>query len=465
MSDRCSISRRWTPILAALLAAHLGFSSPARGEGSAPLTLAKAVEMALAHAPELAVAFATEREAAATVRIGEDAFHPEASVSTSPGYGQGLPGGVGGQLPSVVSVEVRQTLYDPGRRADALEARARWSLSRASSALARTETARKVVLAYGRCWVDEALVTSAERREEIYDRLRLRAEALHAEGRATELEVQHAALQAAQARQVRLERESDRDLDQLELRRLVGWASNVPLVLTGPPLASVAAPGPADDLVLARKADAEMIGLGEADRALARAESLRGRSWTPVVGVGAQYARLVQTPNYEEFYNTFKPDSWTVGMSVVLPVLTGGRTADLRARTKAERERVLAQYRERESQLELQVRRAEASLAQAVARASLARRAEAIAREDLRVAQAMTAEGRTGLPDVDRREVALADAQDDAARAEGALLEARALELALRGELIDSLEASSEAATSPPGDAGRGEFDAVGSIR
>src|SRR5262249_12989930 len=141
------------------------------------------------------------------------------------------------------------------------------------------------------------------------------------------------------------------------------------------------------------------------------------------------------------------------------------RTADLRARTKAERERVLAQYRERESQLELQVRRAEASLAHAVARASLARRAEAIAREDLRVAQAMAAEGRTGVPGGGKREVALADAQDDAARAEGALLEARALALALRGELIDSLAASSEAATSPPGEAGREESDAAGSIR
>jgi outer membrane protein TolC len=433
MSDRSSFPWNWAPILGALVFA---FGPSSHAQTPEPISLARAIELALAHAPEVAVAFASENEGAASARLAEDALRPEAVLTTTPGYAQGLPGGTGGRLPAIAEVEVRKALFDPGRRADALEARSRWSLARARLEVTRATTARAVVVAYGRCWADEARLADAQRRLEAYGRLRAQVEARLAEGRATPLELERAALQEAQARQTRLDRESDRDLDQLELRLLIGWAANTPLVLLADLLTSLPDPREGDDLALARAADGELRGLDAAAQALERAQTWRGRWWAPVVNVAAQYSRLVHYSGYDDFYRTFKADNWSAGLWVGLPLWTSGRAADAAARVQADREGALARRRARESEVELSVRRAAAALARATARASLARRAEGVAQGELRLARTLEAEGRAGAAEVESREIAAADAHDEAVRAEEELLAARAQRLSLRGELL-----------------------------
>ena len=435
MNDRSFFPWTWAPILAVMVSA---FGPSSRAQAPEPISLERAIELALAHAPEVAVAFANENEGAAGARLAEDALNPEAVLTTTPGYAQGLPGGTGGRLPAIAEVEVRKALFDPARRADAHEARSRWSLARARLEGARVTTARAVVAAYGRCWADEARLADAQRRLEAYGRLRAQAEALLAEGRATPLEVERAALLEAQARQTRLDRESDRDLDQLELRLLIGWAANTPLLLLGDPLTSLPDSREGDDLALARTADGELRGLDAAAHSLERAETWRGRWWAPVVNVAAQYSRLVHYSGYDDFYRTFKADNWSAGLWVGLPLWTGGRAADAAARVQADREGVLARRRARESELELQVRRAEAALARATARTSLARRAEGVAQGELQVARTLEAEGRARAAEVESREVAVADAHDEVVRAQEELLGARAQRLSLRGELLSA---------------------------
>jgi outer membrane protein TolC len=437
MNDRHPSFCRSGLLALGLLTAALG--PRASADASESLTVSRAVELGLARAPDVAIAFATDAEALASARLAADASRPEAWLTTTPGYSQGLPGAVAGRLPAVAGFEVRQNLYDPARRADALEAQARRSLSRAGVETSKSATAQAVVLAYARCWADEGLVAGAERRLEVSARLRERTEALRREGRATPLDVEKAALQQAWARQARLDRLSDRDLDQLELRRLIGWAPNVPLVLVGDPLASLPDVAPGEDASLARASDPETRGLEEAVRALEGAETLRGRSWAPVVDLAAQYSRLVHYRGYDEFYRAFKADNWSVGLSVVLPLWTGGRTADALARSHASRQRLVAQHRSREAQLELLMRRSEATLGRAVARLSLSRRAQGVAEEELRVAHALAEEGKAGLGDVDARDVAVADAADEVLRAQSELLAARVQLMSLRGELISAV--------------------------
>jgi outer membrane protein TolC len=154
------------------------------------------------------------------------------------------------------------------------------------------------------------------------------------------------------------------------------------------------------------------------------------------VNVAAQYSRLVHYSGYDDFYRTFKADNWSVGLWVGLPLWTSGRSADAAARVQADREGALARRRAREFEVELSVRRAAAALARATARASLARRAEGVAQGELRLARTLEAEGRARAAEVESREVAAADAHDEAVRAEEELLAARAQRLSLRGELL-----------------------------
>ena len=78
-------------------------------------------------------------------------------------------------------------------------------------------------------------------------------------------------------------------------------------------------------------------------------------------------------------------------------------------------------------------------MAVAGARLSLARRGAAVAAEALRVARALADEGRAEPDDVDRREIALADAQDDLASATQGVVAARVKVVELRGELASAL--------------------------
>jgi outer membrane protein TolC len=418
-----------------LFAFLCGLSAPVFAEGPEPITLARAVELARAHAPAVAVAFASESEAGAAARAAEASFHPEALLTTSPGYAQGLPGGAGGRLPSIFEVEVHQPLVDPARRAETLEAESRWSLERARLETAQQTTTRAAVGAFVRCWTDEARLVDSQRRLEAFRRLRARVEALRAEGRATPLEVERAALEEAQARQARLDRESDRALDQLELRLLIGWPAGAPLLLVGDPLSSLPEPGDGNDLEVARAQDPELRGLQAGAQSLEQAERWRRRWWVPAVNLAGEYSRLVHYPGYDDFYRSFRPDNWSVGLSVALPLWTGGRAGEAAARVQASREGIQARHRARDFELELAVRRSEAALARAGARASLARRAEGVAEEELRVARALEAEGRGAAGDLERREVAVADAHDEVARVEEELVLGRAQALSLRGEL------------------------------
>lgn len=431
MSERRAVRRAALLGLAAVFV--VAWRSGAEEPATEVLTLGRATELALARAPLLAASHAAWEESAAGERLAKDVFHPELSVGASPGYARGLPVG---QLPSIAEAALRQSLYDPERRAAAFEAEARSATSRAAHGSQRRATVRAVADAYARCWTDERLVAAAKRRREAYHALALRAEALRHEGRITDLEQEQARLRETRARQAALDAQSDHDLDQLELRQLTGWPAHLPLRLSPEPRDELGAPSPTDNFEAARAADPERHGLQEAIAALDQAARLRERPVGPVVEAGARYARLYRTTDYDEFYRSFRADEWSVGITVTVPLWTGGRRADAAARSRAARDRVELQLRAREADLELLVRRVEAAVQRAQARASLGRRAEGLAQEELRVARALRAEGRES--EVEEKEAALAEAEAEAARAEAEALRARVELLTLRGESATS---------------------------
>jgi len=405
------------------------------GEAEPLLTLRQAMERAVGSAPEVQAAAAGEAEAAAASRLAGSAFRPELWTSTTPGYAWGLPAPVSGQLPSIVGVEVRTSLFDPSQKADELVAEARWSEARGSTAAVRRQTARTAAELFGRCVFAQGLTAGTEARLRSAGRARVRLEALRREGRATDLEVERGRLEEAEAEQVAREARGSQELDELTLRRLIAWPADQPLRLAAESLAELPEAAGEDDVARAQAADPELRALEESASALEHLVRLRSRPIAPVVQAAAQYARLYKTANWDEFYSTFKPDNWVVGASVSLPLWTSGRLSTEEARARASLDRAVAQRRARERALELEVRRAQGSVGRGRARASLARQAEAVARETLRVAQSLAAEGRVDVTEVATKEAALAEAGQGVARADLDLLRARLQLLSLRGEL------------------------------
>lgn len=423
-----------------LCLAGLACAAAARSEAPEPLTLHRAARLALARAPEVAVAGAEADEAASSARRAKAGLdRPLAFATTTPGYSSGLPVAVAGRVPAVAGLEVRQTLYDPARRAEVFELDARVAGARGTLDRTSAETARAIAASYGRVWGGRTLLEDARRRVEAREAVYRRVSALRREGRRTDLDVDHAGLAVARAKQKLLDQQAELDLDRLELSRLVDWPAGTPLVLAEDPLSALPEPGRADALAAARAADPQFSRLAARIDALERSLTLAARAWQPTIEAEAQYLRLARYNNFDQYFVKFKSDDWAVGVSIALPLWTGGRLAEGKAGARARLAHAQAERRLRERDLELAVRRAEAEHDHAGGQLALARRAVAVAREELRVARALADEGR-GEPDgIETRDIALADAEDDLSGASQGLLTARVKLLDLRGELSSGL--------------------------
>lgn len=432
MSERSTL--RWISLACVLLFAR----EPARCEepgARSPLTLRSAIAAGLAHSPDTAVARAEADEASASARLAEAGFRPEAFARTTPGYSTGLPVLVAGQVPSIFGVSVRSALYDPSRRASALGARAAAAGREAAADRVAEQTARAVVLAYGRNWASAALLETARRGVESREAILRRATALRAEGRATDLDVQAAGLEVARAKQRLLDRTVQTDLDRFELKRLLDWPAGEPLTLAEDPLVAFPEPRASEDLAAARARDPEAKAIGREIEALERAARIQSRLFQPVVQAEAQYLRLSNYNNLDQYFVKFKPDDFAVAVSITLPLWTAGRSSEASAAARARLARAEALRRSRDREIELEVLRSEGELARAGARLGVASSAAGYAEERLRVAKAIAAEGRGQSDDVDLAQAALAVAREDEATAAQGVLAARVAIAALRGDL------------------------------
>jgi len=414
----------------------LGLAVPA-GAADDPqvVTLRAAIEGALARSPGVAAAQAARDESAAGARLAGDAFHPVASVVATPGYSSGLPVFVAGQVPAAAGIDLHQTLYDPSARADALAAEAAGVERSGDLEAARVETARAVIGLYARCRSDRAAGEAAARRVDAARELLRHAEARRKEGRETDLGVERASLDVARARQKALDAASDADLDLRELKLAIGIAPGREIVLSDDPARALPAKAADPDAVAA--ADPVLRAFEREAEILDAVRTARSHAVAPVVQAEAQYWRLSE--RYSKYYNSFKADDWSVGVAVALPVFSGGRVGEERARSESAWRRVQEQARERREALALRLARSEAAAARAESASALARRAQGVAEEALGAAEALAREGRGDADAPFQRAIELADAQDAVAEAERAVAAARADSLAVAGGLIAAL--------------------------
>jgi outer membrane protein TolC len=438
-----------TVLLAASRATAPAAAPPPSPDG-ATLTVQRAVELALARAPEIAAARAAADEAAGAVRETESPRKPHFSVNSTPGYSTGLPLSVAGEVPSAAGARLSMTLYDPYSASDTLEARAGAAAAQGVVDQARADVARRTAAACARLSSDEARAASARRRVEAREAIARQEGALAREGRRTELDVERAGLEEARARQKLYAAESDRDLDRHELALLIGRPAGAALTISGDPAEAVPAPD-ADgtaDRAIAR--DPKWKALGRQADALSRSAKLLAQTFKPSVNAEARYAYVPRGFGYDKYYLSFQENVASVGVSVVLPLLTGGREAAQQARSRARLEQVLAERSEREADLARASRQAEARLAQTSLETGIARRAAALGEEALSQARAVAREGRGEADGVERAQLALADAEDDLARARREEVEARLELLGLRGELLSTLGAQARDASGVP---------------
>jgi outer membrane protein len=435
-------------VAAVLVAAAVAAASAPAVGAPAPearaLTMREAVRLALERAPEVAVAQSAALAAVAAADEAGSVKRPQLSLNSTPGYSVGLPLAVAGEVPSAFGASVRMTLYDAGRWSEELEAGAQAAGAQAVLEDARAEVVRRTVAVCAKLRSDVERASGARRRVDARESIARREGALFREGRVTALDAERAALEEARARQKLDAVLSDIDLDRHELNRLVGWPAGTPVAVTQDPAETIPQSPSGDVLAAARARDARLRGLALEAEALGRSARLLSRAFQPMVSAEARYAFVPKGFGYEKYYLSYKENVASVGVSLVLPILTGGRETARAAQSRARLAHVEAERRVREEDLALEVRTAEAAAERSRLEAALARRGVALAQEALRQARALLREGRGDANAVEQAELALVDAEEDALRASREQIETRLHLLALGGALLPAFDGEAE---------------------
>lgn len=397
-----------------------------------PLTLAGAVERAIQASPELRILRAAADEASANAALAHAAFHAGASISATPGYATSVPVAILGRVPAIGTIEAHQLLYDPAARATDLEAGAAQA-SAAAEADARIRTvAAEAAALFARVAADDPAIAAAERRVRAQQTATAYVRTLRDEGRSRDLDVERANLEEAKARNALARAKARSDLDRLRLRRMTAWSAREPLQIAAQSAELHASPAD-DTLGVATGRDMFLRRVdGDIDR-LRRALDLQQRLLQPTVNAQVQYSRLFD--RFGRFYLGFKPDDFSIGAAVELPLWTGGRRAANAARLTAQLRRFEAERDVHRIAIELEVRESESALAGAAVASTLANQAAELAQKSLAVARTLAEQGRGTVEDTLSAEAALAGAEEEAAEGHAGLLAATYRLLALRGEL------------------------------
>ncbi len=396
------------------------------------LSLREVVDRAVASSPELRGMRAAVAEAAANTLLAQQAFHPSASISTTPGYATGLPVAVLGSVPAIGTVEAHQLIYDASTTANVLAAHAEVEAASAELDARTRETARSASELYAHYASGQALLDATRRRVTAYETILARLDAMRQEGRVRDLDVDRAALQVSTVHRAMLQAETALQLDELRLRRMIDWPAGQPLNVQPEQIpANPSIPG--DSLTVAQKNDPALRSLTLRVEQLQRATALQRNLFRPTIAAQMQYSRLFD--RYGRFYLNFKPDDFSVGATIDLPLWTGGQRAATVSKLTAQLERASAQLQQRKDAIEISVREAEAGLKDAISESELAGRMHELASETLRVSQAMAKEGRGEANDVTLAEATVAEADEEVATGDMHLRAARARLAVLRGEL------------------------------
>jgi outer membrane protein len=280
-----------------------------------------------------------------------------------------------------VTLGLTQTLYSGGRlgaRAEA--ARAGHEAAELTLTSARAQILFDVTEAYYDAALSERLVAIAEATIGQAEATFLQVQAGFKAGTQPEFEMLRARVARDNQRPMLIRQRANREVALLRLRQLLELPPNAPIDLTasldsdqlGPPppfatrlaaaeellesgpRAEAVAEVPLPDRVAVREV-ATQVRLREASLAAVRAERM------PTVEVNTNYGRVAYPAGMFPRLDSFRTN-WTIGASVQVPVLTGGRQRGDEMVTRAELEQARLQFEQTEELAALDTRSAWAEL-------------------------------------------------------------------------------------------------------
>ena len=291
-------------------------SLSAQGE---PLTLRHAVELALAHSTATGISTAEVQHATAAYRETRDNYIPQLVFGSGLGKSWGFPLTLEGSAPSIFNINAQSAIWNPALRQFVRAARTEWQATNLQSKDQRAQLIQDTVLSYAELNKWEQRMSRLQDEESAADKFEEAVAERVKEGIDSPVERTKARLSAARAHLRLVQAQGSADVLREHLAKLTGLNSpEVATVLESIP----AMPALADDdeqVAAATKNNPAAQAAEERARAAYLKAQGEHKSLLPHVDFAAQYARLAQYNNYQDFYKRFEANNATVGVAIQFP--------------------------------------------------------------------------------------------------------------------------------------------------
>src|SRR6266481_3923027 len=281
-----------------------------------PLPLKRAVELALTHSTVTGIATADMQHAYSAYRESRNNYVPQLVLGSGLGKSWGFPLTLEGSAPSIFNVNAQSALFNPGLQQFVHAAKSEWQAATIQNKDQRAQVIQDTVLSYaelnkweqriGKLRDDQAAASKLE--QAMAERVK--------EGVESPLEQTKVRLAAARVRLRVAEAQGSADVLQEHLAKLTGLSAST--IETVPDSIPAIAPLTQDDDPVDRAVKNNPAI--QAAEEHARAQYLRAhgehRALLPSVDFAAQYARLAQYNNYDQFFATFEANNATIGVVI-----------------------------------------------------------------------------------------------------------------------------------------------------
>jgi outer membrane protein TolC len=291
-------------------------SLPALAE---PLTLKHAVELALAHSTTTGISTAEVQHAVAAYKETRDNYLPQLVFGSGLGKSWGFPLTLEGSAPSIFNINAQSALWNPALRQFVRAAHTEWQATNLQNKDQRNQLIQDTVLSYAELNKWEQRMSRLQDEDSAANKFEEAMAERVKEGVDSPVERTKARLSAARAHLRLVQAQGSADVLREHLARLTGLNSSE--VQTAPDSIPQMPPIPEDDEQVDAATKNNPAAQAAEERARAAYLKAQGehKSLLPHVDFAAQYARLAQYNNYQDFYKRFEANNATVGVAIQFP--------------------------------------------------------------------------------------------------------------------------------------------------
>src|SRR5215472_1517429 len=375
----------------------------AQAASTAPisLTLKRAIELALQNSKEIQVAKIQASVADHAAQITKAQFMPNLYAGSGAGYTNGIPETPGGRAPSVVTVSLKEQVFNEPLRGQAKEQQEQAKAQKIALEEARSSVISRTAMAYlelGKVRHSlELLRAEQESAEKILQVTQER------EGQGFELPVEVTKSQLTKARVVQRILQLEEREDELEvfLSYQLGLSDAQTIEVTPEDL-----PGEAeqagDNLIATALTKNTGLRLAESD-VRAKEFRLKGerRGYLPTLELVSVYSVLAKFNNYAEFFNSFQRNNFNAGIDMHVPIFSAQIRANI-GLAQVNLDAAKATLASKRTELAADVRQKTRRVREMDAAKEVARLELQLAEENVAVLEAQFGEGKLNLRDMEK---------------------------------------------------------------